>query len=466
MKRLLVIGGGLSGLSAAWHARRAGVFVRLLESAPQTGGVVQTYQGNGYMAEAGPNSLVLSSPAILDLLRALGLESEIVQTAPLVKNRFLVRGGVPQPVPHGPRSFLTSRLFSLSAKLRLLREWRIPARPANSAGEESLADFARRRFGPEALAYAFDPVAAGVYAGDPEKISVRHAFPRLHALETAHGSVLRGLRAQFRDPNRFRSSSISFRSGMAALPRALTAQLGDTVATGARLNSLTRDSSGVWTAAWDSPGHFTKETFDAVVLAVPAHVVARLPLPSPLAAQLTPLQRVEHPPLAVVVLGYPQKNVRGRLDGFGLLVPAVEPFDVLGVLFTSSLFPERAPQDHVTLTAFAGGARRPELAALDDADLLRLVEENLQRLLRVNGPPTYRRLIRWDRAIPQYSLQHGEILAALDDAEKTWPGLALAGSYRDGVSVTQCLETGRLAADRALNPASPPTADSLLSVHP
>ncbi len=459
MKRLLVIGGGLTGLSAAWHARRAGASVRLLESAPQTGGVVQTYQENGYLAEGGPNSLVVSTAAILDLLNNLGLAGEIVPAAPWARNRFVVRRGVPRPLPFTPGQFLHNPFVSFRVLRHLLREFRIPPRPADAPGEESIAAFARRRFGPDIFNYAFDPFVSGIFAGDPEKLSVRYALPRLFALEAEHGSVLRALRMQRRQPGAFKSRIISFRTGMAALPNALAAQLGDSVTTSARLTSLQRDASGVWSAAWETPDHSANESFDAVVLALPAHAVNQLPLPAPLSETLVPLARVEHAPVAVAVLGYPRSAIGRRLDGFGVLVPSVEPFDILGTLFTSSVFPGRAPDSHVTLTTFVGGARHPDLAVLPDDALFHLVTDNLKKILRVNGRPTYQRLIRWDRAIPQYKLDHGQLLATLDAAERAWPGLALGGSYRSGVSVTNCLDYGRLAAARLLNLASASTTE-------
>jgi len=457
MKRLLVIGGGLTGLSAAWHARRSGAAVRLLESAPSTGGVVQTYQENGYLAESGPNSLVISSAATLDLLQNLGLADEILPAASWARNRFVVRRGVPRPLPLTPRQLLYSPFITFSVVRHLLREFRIPPHPANSDGEESLADFARRRFGPDIFNYAFDPFVSGIFAGDPEKLSVRYALPRLHALEAEHGSVLRGLRHQRRQPGAFKSRIISFRHGMEALPRAFAAQLGDTVTTSARLTSLQRDSSGIWSAAWETSHRADQQTFDAVVLAVPAHTVNRLPLPTPLSESLTPLSRVEHSPVAVAVLGYPRASIGHPLNGFGVLVPSVEPFDILGTLFTSSVFLGRAPDGHVILTTFVGGARHPELAALPDDALFNLVADNLKKILGVNGTPTFRRLIRWERAIPQYHLDHGQLLASLDAAERAWPGLALAGSYRGGVSVTQCLVSGQSAASRVLKHAAPST---------
>jgi oxygen-dependent protoporphyrinogen oxidase len=187
------------------------------------------------------------------------------------------------------------------------------------------------------------------------------------------------------------------------------------------------------------------------VLAVPAHALASLPLPDELKAQLTPLGEIEYPPVSVVTLGFPRHAVGHPLDGFGVLVPAVEKLSVLGVLFNSTLFPGRVPTGQVLLTIFVGGARQPELAAWPDEELVTRVRTDLEKLLTVSGAPVFQKIVRWPRAIPQYNLNHGAMLAAITAAEQAWPGLVLAGSYFGGVSVPQCLATGQAAGLRALN---------------
>lgn len=219
----------------------------------------------------------------------------------------------------------------------------------------------------------------------------------------------------------------------------------------AQLNSLERDAAGAWTAAWTTPQGRTQEKFDGVVLAVPAHALAGLPLPVELKVQLAPLGKIEYPPLSVVTLGFSRQGIGHPLDGFGALVPAVERFSVLGVLFNSTLFPQRAPTGQVLLTVFVGGARQPDLAGLPDEELVARVLTDLEKLLAASTPPVFQKVLRWPRAVPQYNLDHGAMLAAMEAAERAWPGLALAGSYRGGVSVPQCLATGQAAGLRALN---------------
>ncbi len=450
MKRLLVIGGGLAGLSAAWEAKRAGAQVRVLEATSQPGGVVQSHRDQGYLTEDGPNTLLASNPEFLKLLTKLGLENEIIEAAPAARERFVVRHGKLVPVPMSPGQFLTSPLLSPLAKFRLLGEPLAKARP-DAAGEESLAAFARRRFGAEAFTYGLEPFVAGIFAGDPDKLSVRHAFPRLHKMEK-EGSILRaGLRAMRKQSSQGPRRLISFHDGIGALPRALATQLGSLVDYQAQLTSLEYSTTRGWVARWQCAGTAQQDTFDSVVLAIPAHGLAGLPLPPALNKQLGALEKIKYPPVTAVILAYPRHAVAHPLDGFGALVPRVENFSILGVLFSSTLFPGRAPAGHVLLTTFVGGARQPELATLPDHVLVAKVAADLERLLGISAAPVYQHLTRWPRAIPQYGLDHGDMLAAISSAEKNWPGLALAGSYRGGVSVPQCLETGRAAARQALN---------------
>ncbi len=452
MKRLLVIGGGLAGLNAAYQAKRTGAEVRVLEATGRAGGVVQSHRESGFLCEMGPNTLLNRDPALHQLLADLGLESEIVEAAPAARERFIVRDGKLVPVPMSAGQFLTTPLLTAAAKLRLLAEPWARARTTNKPTEESLADFARRRLGAEVFTYGLEPFVAGIFAGDPEKMSVRHAFPRLQAMEDEHGSLARGAIHALR--NRPKSSParlISFEEGIGALPRALAAQLGEALTLNTRLMSLEKNSTGLWEAAWATPTTQVRQKFEGVTLAVPAHTLSSLSLPVELKMHLTPLAKIEYPPVSVVLLGYPRPAVRHPLNGFGVLVPAVEKLSILGVLFNSTLFPGRAPVGQVLLTIFIGGARQPELAGLPDDVLAATAIADLEKLLRVSGPPVFQKIVRWPQGIPQYHLDHGDMLTAMENTERAWPGLTLAGSYRGGVSVPQCLATGAAAGLRALN---------------
>jgi len=292
MKRLLVIGGGLAGLNAAYEAKRAGAEVRVLELSDRAGGVVHSLRENGFLYEMGPNTLLNRDPALQQLIADLGLREEMVEAAPAARERFIVREGKLVSVPMSAGKFLTTSLLTMAAKLRLLREPWARARVMSESGEESLAAFARRRLGAEVFTYGLEPFVAGIFAGDPEKLSVRHALPRLQAMEEEHGSLAKAAWKALRNrrgngPPRL----ISFQDGIGALPQALAAELGETLTLQARLTSLEKDSTGMWEAAWKTPTTEVREKFDAVTLAVPAHALANLPLPAALTTQLAPLAK-------------------------------------------------------------------------------------------------------------------------------------------------------------------------------
>lgn len=437
---VIIVGAGLTGLTAAVALKRRGVSVTVLESSSRAGGAVETERDAGFVFEHGPNSMMVNDAEVGSFLRVIGLDNEIVH--PQAKKRFLVRGGKTIALPAGPVGAVTTPIFSLRGKLRILGELFVP--PAR-AEDESLAGLVRRRLGPEVLSYAIEPFVAGIYAGDPERLSARHAFPKLWNLERDHGSFIRGaLRLRRTGPPQ---KMISFREGMGALPDRLAALLGEDLRCDARIDSIGRTDAG-WSIAWHEHGQSRQAACSALVSAVPAFSVPRLPWPDALRDHLGVFNRVEYPPVSVVTLGFRRASVAHPLDGFGVLVPAAEHRRILGTIFSSSLFPGRSPEGDVLLTTFVGGARQPDLASLPDDALVDLVRDDLSALLGVQGEPVFRRVIRWPRAIPQYNLGHGEIISPLEKLEAAHPGLHFVGNYRGGIAAGQCIRNGlRLAEE-------------------
>jgi oxygen-dependent protoporphyrinogen oxidase len=437
---VVIFGAGLTGLSAAAALKRRGLAVTLLESSDFAGGAVGAEKENGFLVERGPNSMMVGEPEVTAFLRELGMENEII--GPQAKKRFLVRKGQPVALPSGPLGAVATPLFSLSGKLRVLGE---PFVPRGEEEEESLGNLVRRRLGPEILSYAIEPFVAGIYAGDPGKLSAKHAFPKLWQLEQDHGSFVRGaLRRRRTGP---RQKMVSFRGGMGALVDRLADLLGEDLHCGAQLENIARRGDG-WRVDWSINGRSESMECGSLVSAVPAFAVPHLPWSADLRAATAFLHRVEYPPVSVVALGFSRDSVRHPLDGFGMLVPAVEDRHILGTIFSSSLFPDRAPSGRVLLTTFVGGARQPELALLPDDEIERLVRNDLAALLGVEGTPVFRRVIRWPRAIPQYNLGYGEIVSALEKLEAAHPGLHFVGNYRGGIAAGQCIRNGlRLAEE-------------------
>jgi len=449
---VVVCGAGLTGLTTAWHLRQRGVDVTVLEAGETVGGVVQTTVRAGFLVEHGPNSCTLTAP-IAQLIDALGLTPQLRRAAPQAQRRFIVRGGTPLAVPMSPGAMLRSPLFGAAAKLRVLAEPFIGRRRA--ADDESVADFVRRRLGPEPLAWAVDPFVSGVYAGDPAQLSVRHAFPRLAALEREHGSLVRGMLAGARRSRsagnpRATHTMISFRDGMATLPRAIARELGgEVIQCGTRVTAITRHDAGC-AVTYTRAGVAHRLAADVVVSTLPLHALTHVTLPATGSAALTQLASVPYPPVVSLALGFRRADVTHALDGFGCLIPSAERHDTLGVLFSSTLFDGRAPDDQVLLTCFIGGTRRPELAALETEALVARVVPELRALFGITGAPTFVQHTTWPHAIPQFNVGHDANVHAAAALEAELPGLLVDGQFRRGVSVGDCIASGEAIAARAV----------------
>ncbi len=441
---LLVVGGGISGLATAWFARQAGWTVQVLEAAPHTGGKIRSFHEDGYLVEGGPNSLLANDPSFDTLVAGLGLREALIEANAAARRRYVLKGGRLQALPTGPLAFLRTPLFSPRGKLRLLAEPFI----GRATHEESLAEFVTRRLGHEFLDWAIDPFVSGVYAGDPQRLSVRAATPKVYALEAEHGSLLRGALARMRERRRSLQTGpsgrmVSFREGMQTLPDAIVVALGDALATDAPVEALRRDAArGLWTASGPTGQWSARQ----VVLAVPAAAAARL-----LDGSAAPaLQAIPYPAVASVALGFRRDQVAHALDGFGFLIPGRLGLRTLGALFSSTLFPGRAPAGHVLITAFAGGRRHPELAELPDDALLDAVLGDLHGPLGLRGEPVYTHLTRWAQAIPQYELGHGQRLQQVQAEVARLPGLHLRANWLDGISVGDCVRNAaRLVTELA-----------------
>jgi len=446
---IAIVGAGITGLTAAYRLHERGFRVTVFESAPQPGGSVRTLREGGYLIETGPNSLQYGAPALKRLVRDLGLEGDVVPAGPLAKRRFLVRGGRFVPVPASPPAFLATPLFSLRTKLAIFTE--LLSRPRVRTTDLNLAEMVRSHFTQELVDYAVNPLIAGIYAGDPAKLSVKHAFPPLWEAERSHGSILRGLMAASK-ARKARGEPgvapiVSFRLGLQMLTDTLAARLPP----GALALDTTVETvipGRPHRLIWKQKGQATGAAeFDGVVLAIPAGGLAQLTFGTLGERRLAALDTIPHPPVSSLFLGYRREQVAHPLDGFGGLVPAIERRDVLGILFSSSLFPGRAPEGHVGLTVFVGGMRQPEHARLGTPQLLERVARDLKDLVGASGEPAFIRHTFWPRAIPQYILGYERWLEAMVGVEKAHPRLFIGGNARDGISLADCVKSGeRLAA--------------------
>lgn len=447
MASVAVVGAGVTGLTAAFCLKQRGTSVVVYEAGDRIGGVVKSQRQGGYLAELGPSSMSAPSGAAASVLHELGLNASIVAAAPEVRTRYVVRRGKLVRLPMAPAELLTSRLLSNSAKLAVFGEPLVET--GDSPHDESVAAFIRRRFNQEVVDYVVNPFVAGTCAGDPEQLSVRHALPQLQALERGHGSVMKAFLKSARAERDARQGPvpaklISFRNGLQELTDALGRELKADVRLRAPVTQLRTGPKG-WTvgAAFQVP-----ELHDAVIYAAPAHALDDIDLDLAGGERLSTLTSIIHPPVAVLALGFRRQDVAHPLDGFGFLTPEVERRRILGVIFSSTLFPDRAPPDHVLLTAFAGGTRDPDFVLADPHTLTARVLDELRGLLGTQGEPTFRAVQVWPKAIPQYVLGYGRFKDIAEQAEHSNPGLALAGTYRDGISLGDAIASGERAATR------------------
>lgn len=434
----VVVGGGVSGLSALHRLRTAGVDAFLVEGSLRVGGTIRTVEAPwGGVVDMGPATLRGNSAELIRLIEEIGLAGEVVEADPSARHRFILRRGRPLPLPTSPKGIIETGLLSVPGKLRALGERFV----VRGEGEESVAEFFRRRFGQEVLDYLVDPFVAGIYAGDPARLSLRQTFPMLAEMEREHGSLIRGALARKKrvkgtETKKAAVRPFSFTGGLSRLPDRLAELHAEAIAVAAPVMGLAREGEG-----WKVTTRHGAISSRRVILATGAEMASDLlrPLDEPGAEVL---DAIESSPVTVVQLLYDAGAFPARPSGFGLLVPAVERRQVLGVIYTSSIFPERVAEDEVLLTVFIGGARQPELTELGHRDLVEVASAEIADIVGASASPRDSLVQLWRPGIPQYTVGYDRVLEGLDRIEQRHPGLTLLGSYRGGVSVPDCVERG------------------------
>jgi oxygen-dependent protoporphyrinogen oxidase len=434
MKRIGIIGGGISGLTTAFLLKRKGFAVTVYEQADVPGGNVQTLQKDGYTVEQGPNSL-LKAPRLVDLVRLLNLEEKVIAADAAAQKRYILSGGKLEAM--GVKSFVNG-YFSLKTILSLVRE---PFVRSKSPESESVAEFVSRRISREFLDKAIDPFVSGVYAGDPENLSMRSAFPKLYEMERDFGSLIMGTfrrKTEKPDPNFPRT--FSFHGGLKTLIDALAAELGDSLKLASPVGEIE--------AVEDGRFRVLSEEFDAVVVSTPAFKAAEL-VESRDAELAVTLSEVVYPQVAVVVLGFKSEKIKKALDGFGFLIPSTEKRPILGTLFHSAVFPERSPDGFQLLMTFVGGVRAgDQLDEKTDDELISTVRQQLGEILGVAGEPDFVHLKRWKKAIPQYRVGYEKVTEAVSDFEKRHAGIYFCSNFYRGISMSDCVKNAFETADK------------------
>jgi oxygen-dependent protoporphyrinogen oxidase len=452
---VVVVGGGIAGLAAAHDLAAAGRLVRVVDAAPQPGGVMQTVRDGGWVVDRGPDSFLVQKPAAIALCSELGLQSQLVSTLE-PRTAYVLRDGRLHPLPEGSflgfpvslRGLAATSLFSPLGKLRMAAEAVIPSRVWEEDDDESIAAFVARRFGREAVDYLAEPLLAGIHAGDVDALSVRLLFPRLVDTERQYGSVLRAFRALKPRPSP-RGAFMSLTGGVGALVDALVAHLpAGAIMRACRARLVGRDIGTGGYVVETSAGRLAAS---AVLMAVPSYEAASLirDFDRSLASQC---DGVGYASTATVALGYRAEQVHHPMRGTGFVVPRAEGSAILAATWVTSKWPARAPHGHVLLRAFLGGGRDPQrLEQSDDARLTQLASDALGEVLGITGTPVLTSVTRWVRQSPQYVVGHSARVRAIEARLAAHDGLYGAGSGFGAIGIPDCIAAGRAAATRILD---------------
>jgi oxygen-dependent protoporphyrinogen oxidase len=437
MKKVCIIGGGISGLTTGFLLKRKGFSVTVFEQAERVGGNVQTMTRDGYTVEQGPNSL-LKAPRLVDLVKLLKLEDQVIPADEAAQKRYILSDGKLEAM--GPKSFVNG-YFSLKTILSLARE---PFVRSKSPENESVAEFVTRRISAEFLDKAIDPFVSGVYAGDPANLSMRSAFPKLYEMERDFGSLIMGtIRRKVEKPDPNFPRTFSFHGGLKTLIDALAGEISDGVKLSTPVEKIEAGENGKFLV--------NDEEFDAVVISTPAFKAAGL-IGDRDENLAETLNGVNYPQVAVVVLGFKSEKIKKTLDGFGFLIPSKEKRPILGTLFHSAVFPERSPDGFQLLMTFVGGVRSGDkLDEKTDEELKTLVREQLGEILGVSGEPDFVHIKRWKRAIPQYRVGYEKVTAQIAEFEKQQAGIYFCSNFYRGISMSDCVKNAFETADKIEN---------------
>lgn len=453
-----IIGAGISGLTTAFLLKKNGLNITVIEAENEVGGTMKSKRINGYLVEAGPNSALETTPLFKQIIDEIGLSNEMTYANEASNKRYIFKNGNLYPLPMKPQEFFKCKLWSWRGKFRIMLE-PFHGRAKNTTNdpfwEETVAQFVRRRLGEEFLDYTINPFVAGVYAGDPEKLGVRSAFPRLYALEEKYGGLIIGTikgakeRKKRAEKSKVTAKMFSFINGMGTLPIGIANYLGDLVITGARAKSIKKDAPG-YIVEFEKDGKIENIRSEVVVISTPAYIAGELI--KGLSDKLEDaLKQIYYPPVAEIVFGYRKEQLGIEPDGFGFLIPEKEKRKILGTLWNSTIFPQRAPEGYVEFTTFVGGARQPELALKSDDELIKIVSDELKEIMKINGEPEFVWISKWEKAIPQYNVGHLKIMAMIDEFENENSGIYLCANYRGGISVGDCVMSAEKIANKILN---------------
>ncbi|UCH64677.1 MAG: protoporphyrinogen oxidase [Ignavibacterium sp.] len=452
--KVIIIGAGISGLTTAYLLHKDGYDVTVLEKNDQVGGSIETMVEDGFLFDRGPNSGLETTPIIAQLVEDLNLKDELVYANKEGNKRYILRNNRLNALPMSPPAFLRTRLFSGKAKLRLFAEPLIGR--SQDGYYQSVAEFVKRRLGQEFLDYAINPFVAGVFAGVPEELSVKSAFPKLYALEEDYGGIIKGTiksirkRKKRKEQSKRTAKMFSFKSGMMVLPEAIANHLGNRVKLSANVVSIKKTGDGEYGIAYKEGEQNLTLLTDILLLTIPAYSAAELlgHIDSDLRLHL---RSVYYPPVLVLYLAYNKANIGQPLDGFGFLIPSKENKSFLGAIWSSVIFPNRTSEDTASFTLFIGGSRNPGFVNEPEDTVVKNAKTEFEELMKIKGEAVYTQKRFWPKAIPQYNVGYVEHENYFDHFEIDNKGIILSGNYRGGISVGDCIQNAEKVTGKIKN---------------
>ena len=434
---IVIIGGGISGLTLAYFLEKNNVEYRLFEKSAVPGGFIQSEKIDGYSLEYGPNSL-LCGEKVNDFLEELGLKNEIIEANEVSNSRYIIRNGKPVKIPSSPISLLFGRFFSFKTKLKIFRELRL--KPHAERQEETLTAMMDRHFGNEVVQYLLKPFIAGIYAGDPDHLVASYAFPKLKEYERKHGSILKGF---IKNKGGARRKTVSFKEGMQQLPQTIFKSINNA--------SLQKEIIGLSKNNAKYVVKLRDEEIEAdkIVFASSPNVMGSLCESLYGQKFSTVLSALKCPSISAVHSVYNKKDIAFELKGFGALNPQCEDYFIAGTIWSSSVFSGKIVEDNVLLTSFVGGMQYPNQNKIDEQSLLDSVHKELSKFYGIKAKPLFEKVTKWDKSIPQYGIELKEVRKQIDLLEKD--NIFVASNWLNGISIEDCIKNAKALAFRLSN---------------
>ena len=445
-KDIVVIGAGLTGLTTGFYLNKYGKDVVILEKADRCGGVINSVQENGFIYETGPNSGVLSTVEAVELFEDLNQLCKLETARAESKKRLILKNGQWEPLPSGLSSAISTPLFTLKDKLRILGE---PFREKGNNPHESVAELVRRRLGKSFLDYAIDPFISGIYAGDPENIVTKYALPKLYDLEQEYGSFIKGSIAKMKNADKKAKKAtrevFSAKNGLGKLISALCEGIGEENIK-LNCNNISINKSDKFEITFETDGDIKKIESNKVITTTGSHALEEM-LPFIPKNRFDNISNLRYAKVVQVILGF--NNWQGiSLQAFGGLIPSKEKRKILGVLYSSSLFEDRAPVGGALLSIFLGGMKFLSAVDLSDQEITHLVKIEITDIMGLKDfNPDLMKIFRYQYAIPQYEASSGSRFEAIRKLQEEYPGLILAGNMRDGIGMSDRIKQAKNIAD-------------------